>query len=403
METFWHDLRFGARMLLKKPGFTVIAVITLGLGIGANVAIFSVINGVLLNPLPYPEAGRLMTLWERSPSRGFEQERVSPPNLLDWQAQNSVFENLASWYGGDEVNLLTSDGVEKVKSVYASSTLFTTLNVSPLHGRAFLPEEDKPQGDRVAIISFSLWQRRFNKDPDVLGQTLTVDTYGRRDYTIVGVMPPSFRFPDECELWLPAGWNGLPQNRRGGHWLSVIARLRAQVTPEQAQAEMNTIQQRIEEQYPEVIVGSQVAVVPLLEQTLGTKLRLALLVLWGVVAAVLLIACANVANLMLARATARQGEIAIRLALGSSRWQIVRQLLTESLLLSLAGGLCGIFLASWGLSLLVAFNADQIPRLQEVRLDTTALAFTLLVSMLTGILFGLAPALQASKPDLMKP
>jgi putative ABC transport system permease protein len=400
MQTFWQDLRFGARMLLKRPSVTVIAVITLGLGIGANVAIFSVINGVLLNPLPYPEADRLMTLWERSASRGFEQERVSPPNLVDWQEQNSVFENLASWYGGDEVNLLTSDGVEKVKSIYASSSLFTTLNVPPLHGRVFLPEEDKPQGNRVAIISYTLWQRRYNKDPDVLGQTLTVDTYGRRDYTIIGVMPPSFRYPDECELWLPAGWNGLPQNRRGGHWLSVIARLNPDITHEQAQAEMNTIQRRIEEQYPDVIVGSQVSVVPLLEQTLGTKLRLALLILWGVVAAVLLIACANVANLMLARATARQGEIAIRLALGSSRWQIVRQLLTESLLLSIAGGLLGILLASWGLNLLVAFNADQIPRIQEVKLDSVALAFTVFVSVLTGVLFGLAPAMQASKTDL---
>src|ERR1044072_1331925 len=186
MQTFWQDIRFGMRMLMKKPSFTVIAIITLGLGIGANTAIFSVINGVLLNPLPYPQASRLVTLWERNPGRGFEQEQVSPPNLVDWQEQNTVFENLGFWSGNTEVNLLTSDGVEKVKSIYASSSVFSTLKVQPSQGRTFLPEEDKPQGNRVAIISHNLWQRRFNADPEVLGRTLTVDTFGRREYTIVG-------------------------------------------------------------------------------------------------------------------------------------------------------------------------------------------------------------------------
>jgi putative ABC transport system permease protein len=400
MESLLRDLRHGFRMLRKNPALTAIAVLTLALGIGANTAIFSVVNGVLLRPLPYPESERLVTLWERSPRLGFDQERVSPPNFADWQEQNSVLDHLAYWYGSGEFNLVTSDGVEKVRCVYASSGMFHALGVSPSLGRTFLPEEDQPQGNRVAVISYEFWQRRLAADSNVLGQALTVDTFGRQDYTIIGVMPRGFRFPDQCELWLPAGWNGLPRDRRGGHWLSVIARLKPGVTLQQAQTEMDAIQARIEQQHQQVVLGSQVAMVPLLEQTLGARLRLALLVLWGVVACVLLIACANVANLMLARAAARQGEMAIRLAVGASRWQVARHLLTESVLLSIAGGLVGILVAVWSLDLLIALNSDQIPRLNEVKIDGPTLCFTLLVSMLTGILFGLAPALQSSKPDL---
>jgi predicted permease len=395
-----HDLRFAFRQLLKNPGFTAVAVLTLALGIGANTAIFSVVNQVLLRPLPYDQPERLVTLWERSPRRNIEQENVSPPNLAEWREQSRSFENIAFWTGNDRFNVLGSDGVEKVRCSYASSSLFPVLRVSPIMGRAFLPEEDLKEGNRAAIISHEFWKNRFGARDNVLGQTITVDTYGRRQYEIVGVMPPGFGFPNKCDIWLPAGWNGLPSDRRGGHWLSVIARLKSGVTVEQAAGEMNSIQARIEQQHPNSGVGSHAAVVPLLEQTVGRNLRLALFVLWVVVACVLLIACANVANLLLAFAAARQKEIAIRLSLGASRWRITRQLLTESVLLAVFGGVLGLILAHWSLRLLVAFGSSHIPRLQEVSLEGVSLAFTFLVAGATGVLFGLAPAWQFSNPDL---
>ena len=391
-------------MLLKTPSLTLIAVITLALGIGANTMIFSVINGVLLKPLPFAEPERLVMLWERKPadatSRGFEQEFVSPPDLADWQAEQQSFSHLAFWAGDSEFNLVTADGSDKVRCSYVASALFPTLGVQPLKGRALLPEEDQKQGNRVAVIGYEFWRRRFGGDESALGQTVTLDTFGRRDYTIVGVMPPGFQFPGKTEIWLPAGWNGLPLDRRGGHWLSVLARLKADVTLAQAQQEMNLIQARIEGQFPQQNVGSQVAVVPLLEQTVGHNLQTALWVLWGVIVAVLLIACANVANLTLARAAARQKEIVIRLALGASRRRVVGQLLAENLLVALAGGLLGLLLAWGGLRLLMATSADQVPRLQTARVDAWALGFTLIVSLLTCLLCGLAPALEATKPDL---
>jgi predicted permease len=404
METLWQDLRLAGRLLRKDPNFTLIAVFTLSLGIGANTAIFSVINGVLLKPLPFAEPNRLVMLWERrlptAASRGFEQEMVTPPDLADWQAQQQSFSHLAFWTGDSEFNLLAADGSDKIRCSYVASTLFPALGVQPFKGRGFLPEEDQKEGNRVAIIGYTLWQQRYGGNDDALGQTLTLDTYGKRDYTIVGVMPGGFQFPGKSEIWLPAGWNGIPQDRRGGHWLSVLARLKDGVTKDQAQTEMNLIQGRIEEQFPNLNLGSQVAVVPLLEQTVGRSLQTALWVLWGVIAAVLLIACANIANLTLARAATRQKEIVIRLALGASRWQVVRQLLTENFLLALVSGLLGLGLAWCGLRLLMATSADQVPRLQTVSLDALALGFTLAVSLLTSLLCGLAPALQATRPDL---
>lgn len=400
METLQQDLRLAFRLLLKNPGFTAVAVLTLALGIGTNTAIFSVVNAVLLRPLPYENPDRLVMLWESNPRRNIEQQMVTPPNLAEWLEQNSSFETIGYWSGKGDFNLVTADGVEKANCAYAASSLFSTLRVEPHLGRVFLPEEDQREGNRVALISYEFWQRRLAGDPDVIGQSLTIDTFGRRDYTVVGVLPPEFRFPDQTEIWLPAGWDGLRRDRRGGHWLSVIARLRDDVSLPQAQAEMNTIQARIEEQHPDDLLGSQVAVVPLLEQTVGRNLGSALLILWGVVTCVLLIACANVANLLLARAADRQKEIAIRIALGGGRWRLIRQLLTESLLLALAGSIVGLLLANWSLNLLIAFNADNIPRLGDTRLDGWSLAFTLLVAGLTGLLFGLAPAWQATRPDI---
>jgi predicted permease len=399
MQTLWQDLRYGARMLSKKPGFTLIAVITLALGIGANTAIFTVINGVLLRPLPYDAPDRVVMLWESNPRRNIEQQLVAPPHLVEWRQQSRSFENIAYWTGTGEFNLVTAEGSEKANCAYVTSNLFAALRVRPQLGRAFLPEEDQLEGPRVALLSYEYWQRRFAADPQVLGRTLTVDTFGRRVYTIVGVLQPGFRFPNRTEIWLPVGWDGIPRQRRGP-WLSVIARLRDGVTLQQAQAELNTIQARLAAQQPQELLSSQVAIIPLLEQTLGRNLRLALLILWGVVACVLLIACANVANLLLARAADRQKEIAIRLALGGSRWRMIRQLLTESLLLALLGGVAGVLLASLSLKLLIAFNADHVPRLSETRLDSWSLVFTLLVACLTGLLFGLAPAWQTTKPDL---
>lgn len=396
-----QDLRFGFRVLSKNPGFATVAVLTLALGIGANTAIFSVIKAVLLEPLPYPDAGKLVMLWEQSSLRGFEQEKVTGPDFIDWRRQNNVFEDMAFWFGASEFNLVSKEGTEKVKAVYTSSTLFAVLRVKPLLGRTFLPEEDQWQGNRVAVISHELWQGRFAADPNVLGRTLTVDTYGRGVYTIVGVMPRGFRFPGESELWLPAGWMGVRlDERRSGHWHSVIARLKPGLTLDQAQSCMNTIQARIAQEHATDLVGSQVVVVPLLEQTLGRSLRPALLSLWASVACVLLIACANLANLLLARGAGRQKEVAVRLAVGASRWRVTRQLLTESVILGLAGGAIGVMWASWGLHLFIAIAANHIPRLQEVTMDSASLVFTLAVSLMTGLLFGFAPAWKISRPDL---
>ena len=403
-ETTLQDIRFGFRLLRKNPGFTTVAVITLAIGIGANTAIFSIINGVLLKPLAYPEPDRLVTLWERDGKRGVEQQRVSGPNYLDWRAQNTVLSDMAvspGWSGSEQFNIVLNDITVKVPGSYTSASLFTTLGMKPLLGRPFLPEEDRKEGNRVAVLGYGMWQRYFGGDTNVIGRTLTVDTYGRREYTIVGVMPPGFKSAGQCELWLPLGWMGVTlDQRRSAHWHKVIARMKAGVTLEQAQSELSAIQSRIQQTHPGEIVSSDVAVVPLLDHALGQNMRRALLVLWGAVAVVLLIACANVANLMLARAATRQKEIALRCALGAGRWRIVRQLLIESLLLATIGGGLGVLLGWWGLHLFIAGAPANIPRLDEVSLDLRALAFTIGISLVTGLLFGLAPAWQFSRPDL---
>ena len=391
-------------MLARNPGFTAVAVLTLALGIGANTAIFSVVNAVLLRPLPYHDPDRLVMLWERNPAKGIDQEKVSGPDFIDWRQQNHVFEGMAfwpGWLGATEFNLITPDGAEKVGGTYTSSALFSVLGVKPVLGRAFLPEEDNWQGNRAALISHELWQSRFGSDPHVLGRTLTVDSYGRRDYTIIGVMPPGFRFPSQCDLWLPAGWMGVHLGeRRSAHWHSVIARLKPGITLARAQSEMSAVQARIAQDHPNDMFGAGVAVVPLLDQTIGQSLRVTLLILWGVVACVLLIACVNLANLLLARGAGRQKEIAVRMAVGASRRRVAQQLLTESVLLALGGGIVGAFGAMCAVRLFIAIAASRIPRLQDARMDAASLAFTLGVCLITGLVFGLAPAWQTSKPDL---
>jgi putative ABC transport system permease protein len=397
-----QDLKFAVRQFRKNPGFTLFAVLTLGVGIGANTALFSVIYGALLRPLPFAQQGRLVTLWESNPRQGVDQERVSPPTYSDWQEHSTTLEALAFWTGPTDLNVLNQSGSEKVRASYPSSELFRVLQVEPEQGRGFVFEEDRPEGPQTAVISQRLWQQRFGGDPDVLGRSITVDTYGRRTYTIIGVMPQGFNFPEDTDLWLAAGWNGLPRDHRSGHWLNTLARLKPGVTLAQARAEANVVQAGIAREHPGERVGSEVSVVPLLRQTVGAGMRTALFVLWGAVAGVLLLACVNVANLMLARAVNRQREIAVRLALGAAPWRILRQLLLESLLLALLAGAAGTLLAVWGVKLLVMLSPANIPRLADVSVDRVALCFTLGAAAITGLVFGLAPAWQCARTNLQE-
>src|SRR6266850_1004574 len=403
METIWQDMRYALRMLLKSPSFSIVATIALALGIGANTAIFSVVNGVLLRPLPFTKSVQLMSVWETDSSRGQVRGTASYPNFADWREQNHVFERIASYHGNDFI--MTGRGESaRLQGAVVNADLFPLLDVTPAIGRMFLPEEDNP-GDsgRVVILSQELYQKRFNSDPNVVGQSMVLDG---KNYTIVGVMPRAFQFPiqnEPVELWTTVAVDREGETpitvQRGAHYMNVIARLKPGVSKEQAQAEMMSIGTRLEQQYPDKNLHKSIRIEPALEAIVG-DIRPALLILLGAVGCVLLIACANVANLLLARAMTRHKEMAIRSALGASRVRVVRQLLTESVLLSLAGGLLGLVLAVWWSDLLMALGKDNIPRALQVRLDWRVLGFTLLVSVLTGVIFGLVPALHLSKTEL---
>jgi putative ABC transport system permease protein len=385
------DIRYGVRALAQRPGFTAVALLALALGIGANSAIFSVVNAVLLRPLPYKDPDRIVMLWQRFEGASAGRSQVSPPEFVDYQSQSESFEQLAAYLTAD-VNLTGGGEPERMSALVVSPGLHILLGAQPILGRTFLPEEAQPGRNLVALVSHGLWQRRFGGDPNLVGEAITING---RNRTVVGIMAPGFRFPQECDLWLPLAFTAeqLAPAGRGSHFLNVIGRLKSDVKIQQAEEEVKAISSRFPGGW---ISGS---LVTLRDQVVG-DLRPALLVLWGAVGFVLLICCANVANLLLARAAARQKEIAIRCALGARRVRIVRQLFTESLLLSVLGGGLGVLVAMWGIPLLVAVSPDALARTGRIEMDGRAIGFTLAVSILTGLIFGLAPALQASKPDL---
>jgi putative ABC transport system permease protein len=397
MNTLLQDTRYGFRMLRKSPGFTFVALLTLALGIGANTAIFSVVNATLLRPLPYENPERIVLVWGTNP-RGYGwrgKTGFSMPNFRDYKEQNKVFEEMGAFIGSSGFTLTGTDAAEHIKSGNVTSDFFKVLKVQPILGRSLIPEDEQVGRDHVVVLSHHLWQRRFGANQNIVGQTIQLDA---TPYTVVGVLPPGFEFaiPDffsQKDLWVPAI---LPNEDRSHNYISVIARLKPGVTLRMAQADLDAITARLTAEYSHDMPGFGTRLVPLHEQIVG-DIRPVLLILFGAVGFVLLISCANVANLQLARASTRQKEIAIRAALGASRGRLARQLLTESMLLAVIGGTLGVLIGSWAIKLLTGLQPASLPSGTNITIDFTVLGYSLALSVVTGILFGFAPALQ-SKP-----
>lgn len=398
MATMMRNLRFALRLLLKSPGFAFLAVIIMALGIGANTAIFSIVHAVLLEPLPFRDVDRVVQIWHTPPQKSFPgmtRFSVSAANFLDWQKQNHVFEQMAL-YSGAQFDITGAGKPEAVTASTVSPEFFSVLGVQPLHGRVFLPEENSPGKNHEAVLSYRFWQSHYASDAGVVGTFINLDG---DPYTVVGVMGPAMTKPGFAQIWIPLALTPAEQAVRGEHHFLTAARLKPGVSLQAAQAEMNTISQRLELAYPDDDKGWGAVVNSMREETVG-DVRPALLMMLGAVAFVLLIACANVANLVLARTFARRKEIAIRVAMGASRLRVVQQLLWESLVLSLCGGALGLIAAHFGIELLLKFFANKLPRMGEIGLSSPVLAFTFMLSIATGILSGLIPALSMTRGDV---
>ncbi len=395
METLFKDIRYGVRSLLKRPGFTVVAVMTLALGIGANTAIFSVVNTVLLRPLPYRDAKNIVAIWQNNAKAGVARNDVSPANFLDWQDQSRSFASIAGVepFG---FSMIGNGEPEQFRAWLVTTGFFETLGTNAIRGRTFTAQDYQPGNERVVVIGYALWQRRFGGDQNLVGQKLTLNG---QPFTVVGVMPPEFQLPADREVWAPRVLRESDRTLRGATYWNVVARLKPGVTIGQAHDEMNAIAARLASQYPDTNGGVGATLVSLPEQLTG-NVRSALWLLLGAVGFVLLIACANVANLLLVRGAERHREFAIRSALGAARIRLIRQLLTESVLLALLGGVGGMLVATWGVRAIVSLNSAKIPRIEHVGMDIRVLVFAIGVSLFTAVLFGLIPAAQFSRPDL---